>query len=69
MNNDMRDDDELQTVKEVAARLRIHPMTVYRLIEDGILPALRFRGAYRIYTSAVDAYLQASVYRPTTRDV
>jgi excisionase family DNA binding protein len=35
---------ELLTVKEVAARLRVHPMTVRRMIADGRIPAVRFGG-------------------------
>ena len=29
-------------VKEVAKRLRVHPATVYRWINDGHLPAVRY---------------------------
>jgi excisionase family DNA binding protein len=29
-------------VKEVADRLRVHPATVYRWINDGHLPAIRY---------------------------
>lgn len=29
-------------VKEVADRLRVHPATVYRWIQDGHLPAVRY---------------------------
>jgi excisionase family DNA binding protein len=34
----------LLTVKEVAARLRLHPMTVRRLIRAGVLPAVQLGG-------------------------
>jgi excisionase family DNA binding protein len=35
---------ELIPVKEVAARLRLHPMTVRRMIDDGRLPAVQLGG-------------------------
>lgn len=34
----------LLTVNEVAARLRLHPMTVRRMIGDGRLPAVQLGG-------------------------
>lgn len=35
---------ELLTVKEAAQRLRLHPMTVRRMIDDGRLPAVQLGG-------------------------
>jgi excisionase family DNA binding protein len=49
--------DRLLTVAEVAATMRVSNMTVYRLIKDGDLPALRVGKNYRIRESDVDAYL------------
>ena len=39
---------------EVAAILRISRSTVYRLIEDGTLPAVQIGAVYRIPVDAVD---------------
>ena len=49
--------DRLLTVAEVAATMRVSNMTVYRLIKNGDLPALRVGKKYRIRESDVDAYL------------
>ena len=49
----------LLTVAEVAERLRVSTMTVYRLIQRGELAALRIGRSYRIEPSALDAYLSA----------
>jgi excisionase family DNA binding protein len=38
------DRHELLTVKEVASRLRLHPMTVRRMIEEGAIPAVQLAG-------------------------
>lgn len=53
-------------VREVATRLKVHPATVYRLIEAGRLPAHRFGrgpirpGAFRVPEEAVQVFLDGS---------
>ena len=47
------------TVSEVADLLRVSRMTVYRLIEQGQVPAIRVGRGYRILESDVDRYLRA----------
>lgn len=49
--------DQLLTVMEVAAVMRVSNMTVYRLIKAGHLAALRVGKNYRIRESDVDRYL------------
>jgi excisionase family DNA binding protein len=49
--------DRLLTVAEVAGTMRVSNMTVYRLIKNGDLPAIRVGKNYRIRESDVDAYL------------
>lgn len=51
--------DRLLTVSEVAADLRVSNMTVYRLIRNGELPALRVGRNYRIRQVDLEAYLRA----------
>lgn len=51
----------LMTVKEVAAGLRVAPMTVYRLINKGLLGALRIggdvkTGIFRVPEAEFQAY-------------
>lgn len=48
---------ELLTVAEVAQKLRVSTMTVYRLIQRDELPALRIGRSYRIDTTDLDAFL------------
>jgi excisionase family DNA binding protein len=45
------------TVNEVAMALRVSRMTVYRLIKQGDLPALRVGRGYRIREQDVHRYL------------
>ena len=46
------------TVSEVARRLRVSNMTVYRLVKAGQLPAVRVGRGYRIREEDVLAYLE-----------
>ena len=46
------------TVAEVARRLRVSNMTVYRLVKSGQLPAVRVGRGYRIREEDVRRYLE-----------
>jgi len=50
-------DARFVTVAEVADRLRVSTMTVYRLIQAGELPARRIGHSYRLRSLDVEAYL------------
>lgn len=50
----------LLTVAEVAARMRVSKMTVYRLIHAGELPALRVGRSFRVPAKAASDYLAAA---------
>ena len=41
------------TVNEVADMMRVSPMTVYRMVHSGDVPAIRFGRSFRIPESAV----------------
>jgi excisionase family DNA binding protein len=45
------------TVSEVADLLRVSSMTIYRLIKDGEMPAVRVGKSYRLREEDIDAYL------------
>ena len=52
---------ELLTVKETASLLRLHPMTVRRLIEQGAIPAVQLAGkgtAIRIDAAELETRLR-----------
>ena len=46
------------TVAEVAGMMRVSNMTVYRMVESGKLPAVRFGRSYRIPESALAAAIE-----------
>lgn len=51
------------TVAEVATTVRVSKMTVYRLIHDGTLEAVRVGRSFRVPEQAVQAYLKSSYYQ------
>ena len=48
------------TVAEVAAVMRVSKMTVYRLVHNGDLPAVRVGRSFRVPEEAVNDYLRDS---------
>ena len=48
------------TVAEVAALMRVSKMTVYRLVHNGDLPAIRVGRSFRVPEKAVHDYLNGS---------
>jgi excisionase family DNA binding protein len=50
------------TVAEVAERMRVSKMTVYRLVHSGELPAVRFGRSFRLRRSAVDELIDGARY-------
>ena len=55
--------DQLLTVAEVSAAMRVSNMTIYRLIKSGQLAAVRVGKNYRIRESDVDRYLSERFVR------
>ena len=51
------------TVAEVAATMRVSKMTVYRLVHNGTLEAVRVGRSFRVPEKAVQAYLGKSYYQ------
>lgn len=49
---------EFLAVKEVAAYMRVSPMTIYRLIHALELPAFRVGRSFRVPKRGVDQYLR-----------
>jgi excisionase family DNA binding protein len=74
MGDDMVDlksfeDAHYLTVAEVALAMRVSKMTVYRMVHEGELPAVRFGRSYRVPEQAVKEYLVAEQHSaaPTHR--
>jgi excisionase family DNA binding protein len=55
-------DVKFLTVAEVAATMRVSKMTVYRLVHNGDLPAVRVGRSFRVTEDDVNEYLRKSFY-------
>ncbi len=56
-------DARFLTVAEVATRMRVSKMTVYRLVHSGELEAVRVGRSFRVPEPAVDDYLRKSYFQ------
>jgi excisionase family DNA binding protein len=53
---------DFYTVAEVAARMRVSKMTVYRLVHGGELPAARVGRSFRVPRRAVEDHLRNACF-------
>ena len=50
------------TVAEVAAMMRVSKMTVYRLVHNGDLPAVRVGRSFRVREEDANEYIRKTFY-------
>ena len=55
-------DVKFLTVAEVATMMRVSKMTVYRLVHNGELPAVRVGRSFRVSEEDVNEYLRTSFF-------
>jgi excisionase family DNA binding protein len=62
MSNELKPDltDESLRIKEGAAILKVSPRTIWRMIADGQLTAIRFRRCTRLLKSQVLSHLNGN---------
>lgn len=52
-------EDELLTVEEAAARLKMHPVTVRRMLREGLIPGRKVGvRQWRVSAAALKAYIE-----------
>ncbi|NMB74983.1 MAG: helix-turn-helix domain-containing protein [Myxococcales bacterium] len=51
--------DEVLTIREVAALLKLAEKTVYLMAQQGELPVFKVRGQWRIRRADLDAWIEA----------
>ncbi|MFD1858989.1 helix-turn-helix domain-containing protein [Aeromicrobium phragmitis] len=59
----MAKEPDFLTVAEVAERMRVSKMTVYRLVHSGELEAVRVGRSFRVSEQALSDYLEKSFYQ------
>jgi excisionase family DNA binding protein len=62
MSNGDNSESKFQTVAEVATMMRVSKMTVYRLLQNGELPAVRVGRSFRVRETDVHEYLRKSFF-------
>jgi excisionase family DNA binding protein len=55
-------DVKFLTIAEVASMMRVSKMTVYRLVHNGELPAVRVGRSFRVTEEDVNEYLRKSFF-------
>jgi excisionase family DNA binding protein len=56
--------DRFYTVRTLAEKLAVKPLTIYRLIRDGKLPAMKIGRSIRFDPADIDAFLQTVRIKP-----
>jgi excisionase family DNA binding protein len=56
--------DEILTVPEVAALLKVADKTVYTMAQNAELPCFKVRGQWRFRREDIDGWIAAQVTRP-----
>jgi excisionase family DNA binding protein len=56
--------DQFYTVKTLAEKLSVKPLTIYRLIANGKLPAMKIGRSIRFDPADIDAFLQTVRIKP-----
>jgi len=57
--------DEILTLEEVAAYLKAGKRTVYRLAQQGDIPAFKLGGTWRFRRDELDRWIAASIEKKT----
>jgi excisionase family DNA binding protein len=55
-NNSAPVGEEILTIGELSAHLRVHPTTIYRLLREGRIPGFRVGSAWRFSRSAIESW-------------
>ncbi len=53
----------VMTVKDVADYLDVHPMTIYKYVKDGRIPAFKVGDSWRIRRDSIDKWIKDSENR------
>lgn len=54
---------QVMTVKDVADYLDVHPMTIYKYVKDGCIPAFKIGDSWRIRRDSIQKWIKDSEKR------
>jgi len=52
----MAAEEEILTITELSAHLRVHPTTIYRLLREGRIPGFRVGSAWRFSRASIEKW-------------
>ncbi len=54
---------QVMTVKDVASYLNVHPMTIYKYVKDGRIPAFKIGDSWRIRKDSMQKWIKQNENR------
>lgn len=51
------------TVKEIAEYLGVHPMTIYKYVQDGKIPAFKIGASWRIRRDSIKRWMDENEHK------
>jgi excisionase family DNA binding protein len=63
MKRDVKNAEQIMTLREVAKYLGLHVMTVYKLTREGRVPAAKIGGQWRFKRDVLDEWLETQMNR------
>jgi excisionase family DNA binding protein len=51
------------TVKEIAEYLGVHPMTIYKYVQDGKIPAFKIGASWRIRRDSIKKWMDENEHK------
>lgn len=54
---------QVMTVKEIAEYLDVHPMTIYKYVQDGKIPAFKIGASWRIRRDSIRKWMDENEHK------
>ncbi|MFA5389106.1 MAG: helix-turn-helix domain-containing protein [Candidatus Omnitrophota bacterium] len=54
---------QVMTVREIAEYLDVHPMTIYKYVQDGKIPAFKIGASWRIRRDSIKKWMEENEHK------
>jgi len=54
---------QIMTVREIAEYLGVHPMTIYKYVQDGKIPAFKIGASWRIRRDSIKKWMDENEHK------